>query len=126
MSDIYDKIIEAGYARAYIEYSGGNDDGGVTSICVSTADRPRDMVLIQGSVYEYNPDTGRYEYTPNPTADQRLYDALADHLYALVGSFAGEFEVEGTLVLDAERREDKHFGNITTWVPFTGDWYNNS
>lgn len=103
-----------GIVRAEVEYSGGNDDGGVNDIRIFRgpgADDPNGVDDTTGEQLEeysegeleYNVRTDRWKpKTPKTLTDQdRLAQQLCAPVYEEWGSFAGEFYVSGKLVFDA-------------------------
>ena len=77
-----DALKSAGYTGAVVEFSGGNDDGGVNHI-----------VLINADGNEVARDYG-FAY------DNPLGKLLAEPVYDRYYSFAGEFYVEGRVTFD--------------------------
>jgi hypothetical protein len=79
---------EAGAVKAEIFFTGGNDEGGAEQITLTLGD---------GSQREVEPYShGRDENS----LDGRLAELLTIPVYDEYGGFAGEFQVEGTLLWD--------------------------
>lgn len=114
----YDAMLKLGAIEARGEFSGGNDEGGYDEINFVTEgeDGALDERLAKFDIYtdmSYNGqgyENGRWVNITQPTRDPDL-TAIADHMYAVLdgqyGSFAGEFSVHGTVIVDAKARTSK-------------------
>lgn len=79
---------EVGAVKAEVYFTGGNDEGGAEQITLTLGD---------GSQKEVEP----YSHGRNENSlDGRLADLLTIPVYDEYGGFAGEFQVEGTLLWD--------------------------
>lgn len=95
--------------QAIVEYSGGNDNGGVDRIVLRQKDGT-EVTLEQHAEYAWQTRQNR-TLAPHEKADNELYEALADPVYEEWGSFAGEFYTSGTYVWDVEEnkvRKEQH------------------
>lgn len=105
------ELLRARGARsALVAYDGGNDEGGVASIAVSTERLGEPVERWQGTTLPGGEDVlwgdwsehGAASYGTRPDADERLLEAAEAVVCEKWGSFAGEFEVEGRLVVDVD------------------------
>lgn len=82
-----------GVNRAVVQFSGGNDEGGPDSVTLLTGEEAR------GTLPTW--PTGR-ESTAAEKADLDLADALSGPVFEAYGTFAGDFDVTGEVIWDAE------------------------
>ena len=100
---------ERGARSALVGYDGGHDEGGVTSILVSRAPLEGDPAAWTEPTL---PDAETIDVEAYWNADDRdspsyrelaaLYEAAEAVVCDKWGSFAGEFDVEGRLVVDVD------------------------
>lgn len=93
--------------KCVIDYSGGNDEGGVDSIKVTYADGREELnpswCQRTYAAMVPNPDTGKWERKTLTRAQMyanQVADIIEHPVYDRYYSFAGDFYVEGTLVYD--------------------------
>lgn len=113
-----------GAACARVWFSGGGDEGGVDSIHLEALGGKELARLESPNVpCHWNPQTNRYEALREMTLDERLYGALEKPVDDRYGSFAGEFQVRGTVVWDVATRTVKMDGSETYdhWESFEED-----
>ena len=111
-----------GVRSALVAYDGGNDEGGVASIAVSaeplgSAAESWDGTTLPGSsevVWGDWSEEGAAGYGSRPLADERLLAAAEAVVCEKWGSFAGEFQVEGRLVVDVD--SDRIARQDVSWV----------
>lgn len=130
-----------GVATVVIHFSGGNDSGGADSMEPTDADG-NPVELPNSSAHqgtEYNNATGRWEPGPwtvyergsdgrpvkrDATDEEILWGKVTKVLEAPIydrwGSFAGEFDVDGTLTWDVATGTHKLKGqeSVTSWQSF--------
>jgi hypothetical protein len=103
-AELLDALRARGARSAIVSYDGGNDEGGVTEITVSREPLPDDPLrfavgtLPAGESFDVD---AFYEGGGSPE-DQRLFEAAEAVVCDKWGSFAGEFEVRGRLVVDVD------------------------
>lgn len=93
--------------KCEIDYSGGNDEGGVDSIKVTYADGREELnpswCQRTYAAMVPNPDTGKWErktLTREQMYANQAADIIEHPVYDRYYSFAGEYYVHGTLVYD--------------------------
>jgi hypothetical protein len=94
-----------GAVKAIVEFSGGNDEGGVDGIqIVFPGDKPAENleVYYDGAQMEYVEGQWRQKPKEKATEDQELSLILQKPVDDEFGSWAGEFEAYGTLTWDVE------------------------
>lgn len=98
---VFAELKARGATHARIAFSGGNDEGGTDAIELVAG------ATVLSRLPEYPPyewDNGGPVLTGSidepETRDGLLGNALAEPIYARYRSFAGEFEVEGTVSWD--------------------------
>jgi hypothetical protein len=99
-----------GAHSALVTYDGGNDEGGVASIAVSAvplgaaAEEWQEETLPGGADVLWGDwsEQGAAAYGTRPDADERLLEAAEAVVCEKWGGFAGEFQVEGRLVVDVD------------------------
>lgn len=135
-SEVFARLKELGAAKALVTFEGGNDDGGVThidlvdakgkKICQVNDHYQKPALNEDGStrMVERVSSNGRTYRTPEyePLSEEQekenaLYQALGGPVYERFGSFAGEFEVHGTVTWDVETQEVDMDGQQSTWEP---------
>ena len=112
---------DRGARSAVIEYDGGQDEGFINSFEFSGVPLAVEPTAWSGSL-------------PDPTAvdidaaleatgapDQALYEAAEAVMCDKWGSFAGEFEVEGRLVVDVDSGTIARIDAVKVWEDFEGD-----
>jgi hypothetical protein len=103
-AELLDALRARGARSAIVAYDGGNDEGGVTGITASPEPLPNDPLrfadetLATGESFDVD---AFYEGNVGPQ-DQRLFEAAEAVVCDKWGSFAGEFEVRGRLVVDVD------------------------
>lgn len=119
--EVFNELAHRNIARVEIDFSGGNDEGGVDSIRAYDADD--NTVTLPSPVRVYIADGGWYrdpagnphpsgtpvknpssksfavwvEATPGEIKTHNLMEALEQPIYSKYYSFAGGFEVYGTI-----------------------------
>jgi hypothetical protein len=101
---------DRGIRSALVVYDGGNDEGGVASIAVSgeplaePPERWTGATLPGGAEVLWGDwsEEGAGRHGSRPAADERLLEAAEAVVCEKWGSFAGEFQVEGRLVVDVD------------------------
>ena len=99
-----------GIRSALVVYDGGNDEGGVASIAVSGEPLAEPAESWEGTTLPGSSEVvwgdwseeGAAAYGSRPDADERLLEAAEAVVCEKWGSFAGEFQVEGRLVVDVD------------------------
>jgi hypothetical protein len=121
-AEVFRRIREWGAARAVVEFSGGNDEGGADSIVLY--DREGEMIGEVHGHYaggHWDPEKGRFVEVP-PTPEQRIEAELAEALegpvYEEYGGFAGDFSVSGRVTWDAQTGKVSMSGEESEYVPF--------
>lgn len=92
---------------ATVEFSGGNDEGGVTQITLTVAlangeKEQRDFPVYTPGGYRSNGKGGWENISPPTNEDEELGQMLAAPVDEAYGSFAGDFYVEGAVIFDVE------------------------
>ena len=117
------ELLRARGARsALVTYDGGNDEGGVASIAVSGEPLAEPAESWEGTTLPGSTDVlwgdwseeGAADYGSRPLADERLLAAAEAVVCEKWGSFAGEFQVEGRLVVDVDG--DRIVRQDVSWV----------
>lgn len=91
--EVFAALLSRGVERAVVQFSGGNDEGGPDSITLFTGEEALRTLPTWPS--------GR-ETTADEKADLELADALSDPVFEEYGTFAGDFDVTGEVIWDAE------------------------
>lgn len=136
-AQVFERLEELGAAKAVVEFSGGNDEGGADSITLHDAGGNE-----IGEVREYVPPYvvgadggwlkeevegygGRKclrpvvrEHTPEEEAEMALAAALAAPVYERFHSFAGDFSASGEVVWDVAARTATMSGSESVYEPF--------
>jgi len=115
--DVLKELRRRGVAQAVVNFSGGNDQGGIDSIDLYDAageklDAPEEMYDS-----EYDPEQKRYverPLTPEQKAGNELINGLGEPVYARYGSFAGEFSVWGKVTWDVATGQVTMSGDVET------------
>jgi hypothetical protein len=110
--ELFRLLRERGSHSALIEYDGGHDEGSVTTMFVSPEPLGIDPKKWKGDslpgAQEVEPNWGIYDHESGALGytndEERAAGELTEAAMAVVcdrwGSFAGEFEVQGRLVVD--------------------------
>ena len=98
--ELFRLLRERGARAALIRYEGGQDEGGVTSISVGSEPLGGDPETWTGTSLP-GADDVKLEWE-GKSDDARLLEAAEWVVCDKWGSFAGEFEVEGLLVVDVD------------------------
>jgi hypothetical protein len=109
-AELLEQLRARGARSALVTYDGGNDEGGVASIAVSPeplglpaeswtgAELPGGTDVLWGDWSEQ----GAADHGHRSEADERLLEAAEAVVCEKWGGFAGEFQVEGRLVVDVD------------------------
>lgn len=102
--------------QAIVEFSGGNDEGGVDWITLYHQNGAETELPTWVESQRWNPTTNSYENI-ELTDEQKLTSALSEAVYDRYGSFAGEFSVSGTITYDVltEKISMKKSESYTEW-----------
>ncbi len=109
----FDRLRKRGATKALVEFSGGNDEGGVNGIeIVYPGDKPNEQleVYYDGAQMEYVDGQWRQKPQEKATEDQELSLILQRPVDDRFGSWAGEFEAYGTLTWYVEAEGDHAAG----------------
>jgi len=116
--------------KCVIDYSGGNDEGGVDNTRVTYADG-REELNPSWCQRTYapmvpNPDTGKWERKTLTTEQERANecaDAIEQPVYDRYSTFAGEFYVDGTVEYNVPEGKVRIDGNeqVSTWEEVGAD-----
>lgn len=99
-------LMERGITRVEVEYSGGNDEGGVDSISFYKGE---DEIVVpeprrpNGFIYEASSGKWVQEtkgFTPEELREGAFFEGLEAPIYAKYDSFAGEFYANGKVIWD--------------------------
>jgi len=82
-----------------VEFSGGNDEGGVDYIGLQHRDGTTTELPCYVQTSRWNVKTGSYDKIPL-TIEHQLAEAFNEPVKNHYGSFAGDFHVDGTIVYD--------------------------
>ena len=115
---VFDKLMQLGVIRVEVHFSGGNDEGGADDCTAWNADKEH-VKLPEARAYrssKFNKETKEWEpqswqvwepaikdsrdATEQEIEDSEFIHLLEEPIYDTYGSFAGEFEVDGTLIWD--------------------------
>ncbi len=101
------ELARRGFVRAAVEFSGGNDEGGVEEITLFRENgQTEDIDPYYGEGYRYV--NGRFESIRTELDDdEKLAQQLGTPVYDAYGSFAGEFSVYGKVIFDVANRTVK-------------------
>jgi hypothetical protein len=118
-----------GAVKAYLSYSGGNDEGGVDEVVLALKDGMKvslPTVYVSEMWDEAARTWRRGVYDGQSfralTEDERMIAALCQPVEDRYGSFAGEFYVNGTLVYDVAQRTAKADGHYRTTYEESETW----
>lgn len=121
--EVFRGLRERGVKGAVVDFSGGNDEGGVDNITFVMQDGTKKR--FDGDVYASHRDstfdgTRWVTLSAKVSADDALATALAAPVDDEYGSFAGEFHVSGTVLWDAEAETVKMTGqqSVDMWSDF--------
>lgn len=89
--EVFAALLSRGASRAVVEFSGGNDEGGPDSITL--LDGEEEIAKLQAWWSDGDTVT---------EAGAELADALCDPIFEEHGTFAGDFDVTGEVIWDAE------------------------
>lgn len=120
--EVFERLRERGAARAVVEFSGGNDEGGADGIVLYDGEGER-IGEVDGhhSGGYWDPEKGRFvEVSPTPEqrVETELAEALEGPVYEEYGGFAGDFSVGGRVTWDAETGAVSMSGEESEYVPF--------
>ena len=110
------KLREMQVREVAVNYSGGNDSGGVENIVVKYEDGTRPEISDQDFWEEpsipsrYNPETHKYEKEREMTEDEWLREVLCQEVYNIYGGFAGECSVDGKIIWDVRENKIENSG----------------
>lgn len=112
------KLKSLGFVTAQIEFSGGNDEGGVDDITLTRADGTTVTYpnYLDTVVREWSEDRKRWVETTRPGpdgVDSELHTALVDPVYSRFHTFAGEFHVDGKVEFNVQTNMVKMTGYET-------------
>ena len=93
-AEVFAELEARGADRALVMFSGGNDEGGPDSIALHKGEE--DIGTLH--TWEGEGDTATAK------ADAQLADALSDPVFEAYGTFAGDFDVTGEVIWDAEAK----------------------
>jgi hypothetical protein len=100
------ELAKRGITRVEVEYSGGNDEGGVDDI---TFYKGEDVVEVpeprRANGFVHDPKTGKWVqetkgFTPEELKEGEFFEGLEAPVYAKYYSFAGEFYANGKVIWD--------------------------
>jgi hypothetical protein len=94
-TQVFAELASRGADRALVEFSGGNDEGGPDSISLCRGE----ALVCTLSVWPSERDA-----TTENKVDAWLADALSDPVFEAYGTFAGDFDVTGEVIWDAEAK----------------------
>jgi hypothetical protein len=106
------KLREMKVREVAVNYSGGNDSGGVEDILVVYEDdtRPEETWEEPNIASRYNPETHKYEKEREMTEDEWLREVLCQEVYNIYGGFAGECSVDGKIIWDVRENKIENSG----------------
>jgi hypothetical protein len=121
-AEVFRKIRERGAVRAFVEFSGGNDEGGAESIALHDGEG-REVGKVEGGNPGgyWDPEKRRFvevALTPEQRAEAEFAQALEGPVYEEYGTFSGDFSVSGRVTWDAEKGTVKMSGEESQYVPF--------
>ena len=104
---VFAALSKRGAVRVEVDYSGGNDEGGVNGITLFDANGENigHMDEYYGETQQWDEATKKYIPSPPPTDEQRLSQALCAPVYDKYYSFAGDFYVNGILTWDVANKK---------------------
>lgn len=121
-NEVFERLRERGAARAVVEFSGGNDEGGADGIVLYDAAGEAMGEVDDGPPgRRWNPEQGRFvevPITPEQRLEAELAEALEAPVYEEFGSFAGDFSVGGRVTWDTQKRTVTMSGEESQYVPF--------
>lgn len=120
--EVFAELERRNAARAVVEFSGGNDEGGADRVTLHDEDDV-EIAELQEDLPCYVYDDAHkahvpYEPTDDEEADARLAETLTAPVYDEYSGFAGDFSVEGRVVWDVASRTVSMNGSETEYVPF--------
>lgn len=121
-AEVFERLRERGAARAVVEFSGGNDEGGAEGIVLYDAAGDAVGEVDNGALgSRWDPEMGRFvevAATPERRLEEELAEALEAPIYEEYSSFAGDFSVGGRVTWDAEKGTVTMSGEESRYVPF--------
>jgi len=130
-TEVFASMTKRGINRIEIEFSGGNDEGGVDDI-VFLDSNGESVEITRPSFYiferngkKFVTDFGLTEDIPIEKADKevldnlRFFDSVENIVYSRYGSFAGDWSVCGTAILDVKEETATIQGQEQDWVDFS-------
>ena len=125
--DMFTLLKNKQYSKVVIEYSGGNDEGGVDSIIVYDHTEKevehdfRNIWISRDNMIGWGKDAR--PATSEEIQMNKYMNVLTKPIYNRFYSFAGEFNVSGELVWDVKNKKVTLSGNESTRIyePFTVD-----
>lgn len=121
-AEVFKKLRELGAAKAVVEFSGGNDEGGAEDIVLYDVAGER-IGGVDGDPpgIRWDPEQKRFvevPITPERRIETELAEALESPVYEEFGTFAGDFSVGGQVTWDARERTVTMSGEESQYVPF--------
>lgn len=115
-NELFAVLRKMNVVQAIVEFSGGNDEGGVDYITLYHQNGTETELPTWVETQVWNPTTGNYENI-ELTDEKKLIVALGESVYDRYGSFAGEFSVNGTITYDVsnEKISLKKSESYTEW-----------
>lgn len=125
-AEVFEKLRKMGAARAVVEFSGGNDEGGADGIVLYDAggEAIGELDDVPPGT-RWDPEENRFvevTATPERRAEVDLAETLEAPVYAEFGSFAGDFSVGGRVTWDAQKGTVTMSGEESQYVPFEKDF----
>jgi hypothetical protein len=111
-AEAFDELRRREVAKAIVDFSGGNDEGGVDSIVLLDKDENEVGTVSELWIHDR-------ELTDDEFNEDQLARALAGPVYAEYGGFAGDFSAAGTVTWSVADRDVVMRGRHTTWQAFT-------
>ncbi len=99
-------LSENGYVKAEVDFQGGNDEGYCENI---------DLIDTDGETISVS----AYYGATHDVIPEWVNEALQEPVYNKYGSFAGDFQVYGRLIWDAENKRVFFNGEESQYVPFS-------
>ena len=123
--DVWTELARRKVDLVKVEYSGGNDEGGVEVICFYQLSVTGNEQMV--GVLKDHPSY-RVNLTPEQKSDNQLYRFLEQPVYDKWGGFNGEYSVSGTLTWEVIKRTVTHSGEeeIPTWEKFEEEVHDDS
>lgn len=99
-------------AKVIVEFSGGNDEGGIDGVILYDNDNKRIAVLQEGhSPQTYDSEKQCWVKTRELTLEEKLVNTLSAPVYDKYYSFAGEYYVTGEVEYDVANQTSKMNGS---------------